>query len=418
MFSAEKMEEEKVEVEAGQSVDMAPVVDDDTQETGVEAATMTADDEAKTTEQAVAKLSQVRRYKDVLFNDLLGDYDSDGEYIVDENIMQDLIDMPKKIDIVDTEGIHARGFWGDKTFSFLVTPPVERKNGQAFCYLQLNEQIARMAGYRFDTVTATIATYEYDFDEFFDQRVREVFHLAEYEGDDTGEEGRQYRAEYIARRYELFCAMRACSEDYYERLEEIYFNHRLQVLNMDPELTFIMAEFSKKRTQLEAYLIISGRRYYFLNQLLDEVLLLHSARLSQSQMAEKMADLDQKFVQKSQEIKQKTQENPQVAALLPKQEERMTIVDENVAPKKPAPAPQKGVTRGGGDKPKPKKKGGKGGGKKGGDKKDKKNDKKNPLLAIGEQPAPPTFVSMTEIVKEVPEQPKEDHAEMFGSTQM
>ncbi len=311
---------------------------------------------------------QINNYKDMLFNDLLGDFDEFGEYSINQDIMQDLIDMPKKIDYVDEAGIHARGFLGDHTFSFLVSAPVEKEDGEAYCYLKLDEQIDRMAGFQFETITSVIATYCYKFDEFYDQHVRDVFNLREYEGDDAGEEGRQFRADYITNRYDLFYAMRACSEDYYEKLEEIYFNHRMMMLGMDPELTVLMAEFNKKRLKLEPYLIVSKRRFYFLNQLLDEVLQMQAERLNKSEIAERMEQLDAKYIEKSQAIKQKTLENPKVVALTPK----TSNVDNMArsAEKKPSSAPKKGVSKGGGDKPKskPKKKGGKGkgGGKKGG----------------------------------------------------
>lgn len=367
---------------------------------------------------ALEDYQQLSNYKDVLFNDLVGDFDEFGEYQISEDIMQDLIDMPKKIDYIDEAGIHARGFLGDHTFAFLVTKPQELENGDAVCYLKLDEQIDRMAGFQFDILTSTIATYCYHFDELYDQFVRDVFHLREYESDDTGEEGRKYRADFLASRYDLFYTMRACSEDYYEKLEEIYFNHRMLMLGMDPELTLLMAEFNKKRVKLEPYLIISRRRFFFMNQLLDEVLQMHAERLNKSEIAERMEQLDAKYIEKSKEIKQKTLENPKVAELMPKVSNTKAEV-KFVASKKSTPTAQKkGVSKGGGDKPKSKAK--KKGGKSGGKPKSKGKDKPKVLAGGGfkgvSKPSSPDLVmkSFAETIKEM----GGESGELFGHMRM
>lgn len=352
---------------------------------------------------------QISNYKDVLFNDLMGDYDERGEYSINDDILQDLIDMPKKIDFVDEAGIHARGFLGDHIFSFLVTAPVKTDKGDAYCYLKLDEQVDRMAGFRYDVVTSVIATYCYRYDELFDQYMRDVFHLREYEGDNTGEEGRQYRAEYIANRYELLYATRACSEDYYEKLEEIYFNHRIMMLSMDPELMAIMAEFNKKRVKLDPYLIISKRRFYFLNQLLDEVLQLQNERIKKSEIAEKMDLLDAKYIEKSVMIKQKAQENPKVVALMPKSSS--DNLAQNLSGKR-ATQPKPGVSKGGGTKPKSsakaKGKKGKAGGKKGG----KKPNKPKTQMKAWTKPMPDLVItSFSDTIKDIAKK-------QFGEMQM
>ncbi len=344
-----------------------------------EEATADATDTQNDTAEVLDEYQQLNNYKDVLFNDLVGDYDEFGTYTVSDDIMQDLIDMPKKIDFIDEAGIHARGFLGDHIFSFLVTTPIKKDDGDAYCYLKLDEQIDRLAGFQYETQTVTIATYCYRYDELYDGFMRDAFHLREYESDDTGEEGRKYRADYLTSRYDLFYTMRACSEDYYEKLEEIYFNHRLLMLGMDPELTLIMAEFNKKRQKLDPYLIISRRRFFFLNQLLDEVLQMQAERLSKSEISARMEQLDAKYIAKSKEIKQKTLTNTKVVEMMPKTS-NVSSATQSIN-KKPANKQQKGVSKGGGDKPKSnggKKKGGKGKDKSKGKDKGKEKPKATP----------------------------------------
>ena len=328
------------------------------------------------TSDLLGEYQQQNLFKDVLFNDLLGDFDEKGKYIVNEDIMQDLIDMPKKIDFIDDQGIHARGFLEDRVYQFLITKPVKEENGNAYCFLRLTESISRLAGFTAEKRDVVIATYDYRFDEFYDDNVRQVFCLKEYESDDTGEEGRAYQPEYIKARYEMLYVMREVSEEHYERLEEIFFNHRIALLGMDPELIAVLAEFNKKRAKLDTYFILSRRRFYFLNQLLDEVLRIQNnqEKLKKSQIAERMKELEKKYIQKSKEIKQKMLEHPK---LQPFMQKKTKVIENKSSPKKAVKPVQKGVKKGDAGKSKGgKKKGGKdksGGGGKGG--KPKKKDK-------------------------------------------
>lgn len=323
-------------------------------------------------------LAQDRLFKDTIFNDLLGDYTKQGDYVMSEDIMQELIDMPKKIDFVDDAGIHARGFLNDRVYTFCVTKPIIEENGNAYSFLKIEEKIDRLAGYMVETQSTIVATYDYKFDEFYDKNLREVFHLKEYDSDDTGEEGRKYQADRISKRYEMFYAMREVSEEYAEKLEEIYFNQRILLLGMDPELTVIMAEFSKKRAKLDAYFIISRRRFYFLNQLLDQILLLQNnqTQLSKSEMDAKLKELDKKFVEKAKEINKRTLTHPKVAPFIKeeKQEEIVAIVRKEQSTPKPQ---NQAVKKGDGGKSGGGKKRGKGGQDKGGggNKPDKKGEK-------------------------------------------
>ncbi len=327
----------------------------------------------------LSELSQDLLYRDTIFNDLLGEFDNSGDYSVDEAIMQELIDMPKKIDYIDEEGIHARGFMEDRVYNFLVSKPVEEVGGNAYSFLKIDETIDRMAGFAVDTKTTIIATYEYTFDEFYQDNLRKVFNLKEYESDDTGEEGRAYRAENIKKRYEMLYAMREVSSEHYERLEEIYFNQRMLLLGMDPEMMVIMAEFSKRRTKLDAYFMISQRRFFFMNQLLDQVLILYEENLSKHELQAKLKELDVKFIEKSKEIKKYTFKHPKVEPHLTRVEIKQI---DDYRPKKSAPAKQKtagAVKKGDAGKSGGGKKKGGGKGKGGGDKKKdggkKKKDK-------------------------------------------
>ena len=341
-------------------------------------------DEGYIEDDLAIELEKVKRFKDVMYNDMLGDFNENGEYILPESIMQELIDMPKKIDVVSDNGIEARGFLGERVFHFVVTPAVKEENGNAYCYLVLREEIERMGGYYVDTNSVVVATYDYKFDQFYEQRVREVFNLKDYDGDDTGEEGRAYFADNITARFAELEVMRSQSLVISEKLEELYFNHRIQLLGAGPETALIMAEFTTKRNKLEPFFMNTERKYYFLNQVLDDVLekpVCKECLEKTPVVKEKMQVLEEKFVEKSVEVQEKIVTSHAVQQVKKEHSPMMVMEEGKPVEKKPEKVQKPGVSKGnskqsggggkgksGGSKPKGKPGGGGAGKKKDGGK--------------------------------------------------
>lgn len=213
---------------------------------------------------------RVLRYKDVILNNLLGDFDENGKYVIADDILKDLVTLTKKIDAHTQNGTEGRAFVGDRVLYFNLTPPVSLGNGQAYCYLQLLEEIPRIGGYYIDTHTTIVATYEYKDDEFFADRALEVFNFKEYKADETIPP--ELLPDSLAQRFAYVDAMLKEAGDPLDKLEEAYFNKRLQVLSEYPELAVILAEFTAKRNKLEPYFIKNDHKYFYLNQILDDIL--------------------------------------------------------------------------------------------------------------------------------------------------
>ena len=328
------------------------------------------------TDEREIGLEKIRRFKQVIDNGMLGDFDAKGKYQLSEEITKELVDMPKKIDYVDELGIHARGFLGDKVFSFIITHPVEQTNGYAYCFLQLLETIDFMGGYYVNTNSVIVATYDYKYNAYYDQNVRNVFHLKEYSDDDTGEEGRAYFADNISIRLSELDSIKEGNLDTIEKLDEIYFNHRIKLLGLNPDTAKLMAEFKALKNKVEPFVKLSSRKYAIYNQVLDEVLSKEKNKeiLRQSQVCEQMEQLDDKFAEKSIQIQQRIEE---VQEKETKQKEKEVFVQYQKGGKtieKPASKPfVPGVVKGDNNKPKKSKSAGpsKSGG---GDKKKKEHE--------------------------------------------
>lgn len=260
-------------------------------------------------------VEKTRRYKDEVFNDMLGSFNDEGEYIIPQEILEELVKMPKFIDVINDNGIEARGYLGDRAFYFAVTPVVELEDGTAYCYLQLREKMERMAGFYIDIHTTVVATYSYKFDKMFDQNMRNIFNLKDYDSDST--EGRTFFADHINHRLKLLAAIREEGDELYEKLEEVYFNHRIKLLGLSPETALIMADFVNRKNKLEPFINISKRKFYALNQILDDVLADEKCKecLEKSAVFDQMKNLDRKMVDKTNETKERVENSRTVIAV-------------------------------------------------------------------------------------------------------
>ena len=331
------------------------------------------------------KQMKAMRFRDVISNDLLGDFDESGKYILSDAVAADLVAITKKIDSNDTNGTQGRAFVGDRVLHFNLTPPVALDKDTAYCYLQLLEEIPRINGYYIDTLTTVVATYEYKNDEYFFERALQVFNFKEYKVDETVEP--QIVPDSFAERYAFIAAMRKQAYEPMDTLEEAYFNKRLQLLSEDPELAIILAEFANKRNKLEPFFDKAEHKYAFLNQILDEVLEMPACKkaLENSPVREQLVEADIKAYDLTVKVEEKVRTDNRTKVAV--EQAIFTDVGAEQAPKPKLP-PQvskgakfeaglfgQGVSTKKWDNPE---KGGKGGGGK--KDKPKQEEKKGPIL--------------------------------------
>lgn len=262
---------------------------------------------------------QATHITDVIYNGLLGDYNQYGQYSISDEIIKELAHMPKRFVRKDKFGTYVQSKIGNMTFDFCVTPPVIKEDGNAYCYLQLLEEVSYTNGYIIDTKTTTIATYEYLYTDVFYDWVAAAFNI-DQDPDGDPEGGREYiDTQYIMLRLKYLRAIADMTIDLYEELDEAYFNKRLQILNELPEGTIILAEFNKERAKIEKYFVTnSKRKYKALNDLLNSILdgpagekIKQNAEYNQ-----KMAEVNENYLNKVNEINQNAQNSPEIQALL------------------------------------------------------------------------------------------------------
>lgn len=289
-------------------------------------------------------VSQMRtmRFKDVILNGLLGDFDDQGKYVISDSVMEDLVALEKKIDAHTPNGIEARAFVGDKVLFFNLTPPVSLENGNAYCYLQVLEEISRVGGYYVDTQTTVVATYEYIDDDFFEDHARAVFNFKEFKADETVPA--QLVPDALAVRFAYVEAMYDYAREPLDKLEEAYFNKRLQIISDSPELAVILAEFVAKRNKLENFFIKGEHKYFFLNQILDDILSSEMGKkaLENSPAKDALLDVDKKFFDLSQKVETKVREDKRIK----EKQKDATFENLDLGGKKQVKPQPKGVSKG------------------------------------------------------------------------
>ncbi len=219
----------------------------------------------------IAFLKASHKYE-VIANKLLGNFDDDGHYVISSDILKELIELKKVVDKKTDQGMFLNAIYKDATpfVFFLSKPEVDDKN-VATSVLYLHEKVEKVNGYMVDTITSTIGSYSYAFDDYYMDYCFGAFNITEKKGEDDGKNLDDKK--FIDARLKYLEAVRAASKEKYINLEESYFNKRLQILNEIPQGAIILSEFNKKRAQIDKYFLIADRnKFRALNELLTAIL--------------------------------------------------------------------------------------------------------------------------------------------------
>ncbi len=332
----------------------------------------------------IALLKASRKYETVN-NNLLGNFDENGNYKISYSILEELIALKKVIvKKSDTECTAKTDYKDGTIFNFtLKFEPVNKENNTQTALLSLNETISKVNGYIKNTISTVVGFYNFKFDEFFYENALKAFHFVEKESDDS-EGALKGPAKFIDARYDYLHAVKLASKEKYLGLEESYFNKRVQILNEIPQGAIILSEFNKKRVQLEKFFLMDKNKFRALNELLTSILEANP-EVAQSMPAYDilMGSLNSKYLLTTREISEKIKSDEKVKEtkqaqinlvegkgvtisemLVPSGKGKVAV---GAPPKKKVASKSKSAGGGGG-----------GGGKKGGGggKKDKKKDKK------------------------------------------
>ena len=265
---------------------------------------------------------QATHLTDVIFNKMMGEFNDDGEYVIENQIIEELANLPKFTVRKDKNGTYCDTKLKEKVLHFCITPYVKKEDGSAYCFLELLEPVVYTNGYVIDTKTTIVATYEYRFQEGFEDYVKIAFNVDQDAGNNDG--GRKYLdSDNIVKRIAYLDAMALVSVDLYERLDEAYFNRRIQILNDLPAGALVLAEFNKERAKIEKYFVgNSQRKYKALNDLLSAILDSPSGeKLKQNkEYIRQMGDANKKYLVTVKQIDESAKHSAEVAKALAENE--------------------------------------------------------------------------------------------------
>ena len=344
----------------------------------------------------IMQLKAIRK-SDIINSELLGEFDEYGVYEIDQQIVVELVRLPKRITQQNEFGTFAEAVVEDKVFHFRMLPTKEIDN-KLVSQLELLEEVFHANGYIIDTRTTLLATYSLEPVSNFEEIAKSVFHLTTHPDDDDfgGDEGdgnavlKPKNAEYIKHRLAYLKAMGLVSSGLYEKLEEAYFNKRIKILNSVPEGAIVLAEYKKQFEKIEHFFVNNSKnKYRAMNDLLTSIIegpkgeKLRRNDAYRIQMKEANRIYLKTVHQIDESVKKSMEVIDALSKTMPIKQEFEDIKTKNMVVAKKKDEQKKNETnsfskKSSGDRPRSKKSGG--GGKpssKKSDKKDKKDNKKD-----------------------------------------
>lgn len=206
-------------------------------------------------------------------NKLIGDFDNNGRYTIDNVVLKDLVALRKQIVKKDKQFYFLKAVCGKEVFEFKLEFGTVSKT-EFFAQLYLIEKAARIAGDEKIEISTPIVFYTDDADAYFETKVKKIFNILQ-DGDD---EGRMKENETIA--LNLLEKIRIFSKAYERYLQEsklkdkIYIEKLLRILSQDANFgSIILKKYEELIKRYSGSLNPANNNYYrILKQLLDSIL--------------------------------------------------------------------------------------------------------------------------------------------------
>ena len=281
------------------------------------------------TEIEVFKVSQ--NY-DIVLNNMLGNYDDDGEYIIANDVLEALINCHKHItrayaDTLYLESYHKFGDRGNIEFSLSF---VKNKEGKQVAVLKVLEPVNKVGGYLINTHSIVVGTYTDVNDEMYMTKVKKAFHI--YDSEEEGGKDDIEKINAIVFRLEMLAKMKELLLKSIAKDEEKYFNKRLEALKQT-KFEEIMKEFEILKEKAKLFLNPNSEYYYFyMNQLLD--MALYNTRFinpelykdAMAALKEVMQEYAKEMTAKFQQVKEAVNVKEKAKEAAPKQEKEKSEI--------------------------------------------------------------------------------------------
>lgn len=294
-------------------------------------------------------------------NYMLGNYNKDGNYYIEEGILTSLVKIPK-VKLSQYENTQfltsttAFEYKGLLQFCVVTT----KKDGNATATLKLMEPVNKINGYIQNTNSFAVAFFTDDDNAEFAGKMEKVFNI--YDHSDVKSDDADIQA--IINRILYLRSQQLALGELFAEAEKDYYENRLEILQR-PEYANVLKTYRELLVKAGVFLDEKDPNYYTsLNELLDQAIDItfnKNPELKQTYMDD-VKEIDSKHNETITQIEQNTELVNAKMAELTAQEER-TIVAPNKEAKKGGASKSKGGKSSGGKSSGGKSSGDGGGGK-------------------------------------------------------
>lgn len=212
----------------------------------------------------------------VIKNDLLGDYNENGKYIINEKVVLELLQMDKIKRSTFNNSIFCTSYmpgYGEITFELELKK--QGNNGIAVIYVL--EKVDKVNGYIQNTLRTQVAIYKDVLTPDFIERSFEGFNIHRREDQDEktlGDDLTESHNTYIGARKQFSDMLDIVTADEYNAMYQEYFNQRIAILKEDNSAyaKLVLNNYSLEYEKIKDYFLKNEGAvdYKALNELLDK----------------------------------------------------------------------------------------------------------------------------------------------------
>ncbi|MGN1227816.1 MAG: hypothetical protein ACI4TX_04140 [Christensenellales bacterium] len=214
---------------------------------------------------------KIYQRRDIVENLLLGDYNQNGDYVLNSKILKGLVGIRKEksgdySQIIFLNSVESFAQKGKLKFSISISD-VKEQEGYKIAVLKLLEPVKKMNGYIENTNSFIVASYKDKGDEAFNSKVAKVFHIVDTSVDEGMDDPEIVNS--IIERLKFLNNYKSIYLNDIASQEQAYYYARLELLK-DPRFEEILIEYKKHLTKASMFIDPSSNDYYAkLNELLD-----------------------------------------------------------------------------------------------------------------------------------------------------
>lgn len=201
---------------------------------------------------------------DAIFNNLLGDYNEKGEYVIKKEIVEELVLIKKVKKNMFNNSIFCEAEYGEKTLTFEIVFKQNSKQKLAKAELNLLEMVEKANGFVYNTIKTLLSNYTEVLSDDFINKALLVFNVMPSDTESVGkeyDENEEFNAKHIAARTELNNKLKKLNASTYDKFFEEYFFKRLNILErLNNEFSsIVLTNFNDEYSKIERKFLVNEK---------------------------------------------------------------------------------------------------------------------------------------------------------------